>query len=514
MFAVSGSSVQALDILNRMLARGEVTDQANKDRAAKFAMLKVQSDERELDRLNSMVMTTQKQVTTLETEFAKMGGMRDSMGEDPKSEGQSIAQANLYNLATDAKGARQSLTDLQFKRDQLIGNISAFSDAALRYSPDVFKEYSEQDASKKLYDRSVISEEEWQAFKEGEGKGYTDIQLRGIRAGMQGMSKEKFDMLAKERQLNQMDAQIAAAKAKNAQANATQPWIDRIKQWRQSQTHLGSEDKFGPEGGFTPSDVLTKAGDFSEALFSITDELARFAEKGEDWWETSDKLEGLFSAWKDAKSISDPDLMAAAAMGIQQHLRTPGVAKGELDYSLFKGDQEELGYIAHLIRGIDLYAGAQEATFPGSRDGIAGIYDNMLTDYMGKVTPKDEDSGIWDYVSSVATSVVQSEGMKNAPTPWSNMLQGLDNSGGEQVVGDVIGKSLAALSSANMNLPGREGFGANLPLVNPIQLGAGAHDEMMKLRQSAVNWLTGHVPTFKFGKRVLDAQKKKRGKKK
>lgn len=435
MFAVTESSVQALDILNRMLARGEATDQADKDRAAKFAMLKVQSDERELDRLNSMVMTTQKQVVSLETEFAKMGGMRDAMGEDPKSEGQSIAQANLYNLATDAKGARQSLTDLQSKRDQLIGNISEFSDAALRYSPNVFKEYSEQDEKKSLYQRSIITEEEWQAFKDAEDSDYTEIQLRGIRAGMQGMSKEKHAMLVADEKLRQTDAQIAATKAKNTQANAMSPWIDRIKQWRQSQTHLGSEEMHGPAGGFSPSDVLTKASDFSEALFSITDELARFAEKGDDWWDTSDKLDDLFSTWRSAKAISDQDLMAAAAMGIQQHLRTPGVAKEELDYSLLKSDAPELQYIAHLIRGIDLYAGAQETAYPGSVEGIAGIYGNMLKE----ATASTSDLDISGYVRNVATSIAGGQGMLNAITPWSSMLQGLDNSGGDNVVADMMG---------------------------------------------------------------------------
>jgi hypothetical protein len=54
MFAVNDSSVQALSVLNQMLAReADITEQ-EKNRAAGFAMEKIRSDERELTRLNEL----------------------------------------------------------------------------------------------------------------------------------------------------------------------------------------------------------------------------------------------------------------------------------------------------------------------------------------------------------------------------------------------------------------------------------------------------------------------------
>jgi len=380
----------ALGTLNQILGREWQDRQADKERGLKLTAMKIQSDERELDRLNEYVMTLEKDARDMETEFAKLTNIQTSLGKleaesgGVRTDAQGLIEQNRTVLAADRKSLDERMIDAKSRREQVLSDLGQWSQVARSVAPEAYEEYRAADKEKGLVAEAIISPEEWSSLLKDRGidpeTREGKIATSALRSAFTALEAGRFGQLLEEdkQRLAWYKARTLDDyyKAQGAGAGLDfKQFTDRYRQYKSASEGLTTRLELDPdEGIFLPS-VDRASSDIYGAMDASAHSIAKFMGDKLDWSKTSGYIKDMWSEYKDLMEEGKRQEATGAALALVRELGKPGQIGAELDLAgLFKTrDAEMAEYLTNSIEAINALQ-----DFHGAKLMSAGI--NPVTD--------------------------------------------------------------------------------------------------------------------------------------
>jgi len=234
--AVSQNSIQALEVLNQLLARAQSGREADKDRAMRIMSLKIASDEAEANRLTNYLGSLMAQNAALEQEYVKSTGIQKKMDNmivesdyAGTGAGSAIVGQKRSTIAMDRAGLKQQISEAETERRDIMGRLGMYYDAANRLAPELFEKYVGVGEDKTLSGISTIGDDEWAMIKENLKEGGVELTQEreaGLKKALNALGAQRFDMEQREeylrlmRQGQQLDAVGRASAAARTGADS------------------------------------------------------------------------------------------------------------------------------------------------------------------------------------------------------------------------------------------------------------------------------------------------------
>jgi hypothetical protein len=347
--AVNEGTIYALDQLNTILGRQWQSREADKDRGMKIAAMKVASDERELDRLNQLVISKEKQVSELETQFEATAGVQRSLDklEDDTgivgSDAKGLLEQNKKTLAMDRNGLMSRLNDLNARREKVSSDIASYTSVATELAPELFSKFKGDVKKQGIREGTQIDAEEWKQVQKYMGfdpdsPRTNAIAKSALQASFQKLSKEEFDKAYKERLLDLRGAAISAAANKGTSKDINlKGFIDRYRQRKSSVIGQSKALDLDPDEAIFLPEVDAATTDVVGALESSAHSLANFMGDKIDWSKTSGYIKDLYDDYKSKSEDGKRNEATQVALEMVRELGKPGMIGEELDLDgLFK----------------------------------------------------------------------------------------------------------------------------------------------------------------------------------
>jgi hypothetical protein len=403
--AVNEQTISALDTLNQILGREWQSREADKDRGLKIAGMKIASNERELDRLNQMVMSKEKQVSELETQFEQLSGVGrslDKLQEDSgimNTDAKGLIEKNRSNLAMDREGLLSRLDDLNSRKEGVSRDITSYSSVASELAPELFSKFKGDIKKQGIREGTQIDAKEWQQIVDymdfdKDSPRTNAIAKSSLQSAFQKLSKDEFDKAYKESLLNLQ--QIASNRAgKGKEENTTRQFIDRYRQRRDSS--LGQTKALGldPEDAIFLPAVDAATTDVVGALESSAHSLVNWIGDKFDWLKTSGDIKDLYSAYKEKSESGNRNEATQIALELVREIGKPGMIGEELDLDgWFKSkDPAMANYLEENIMALnDLQDFYSSKLFSAGINPVTDPLSNyLLEDTTNPVAPKVEE---------------------------------------------------------------------------------------------------------------------------
>jgi len=401
MFAVDERTVHALNVLNQMLGREWQSREADKDRGLKIAAMKIESDERELTRLNQYVVGLEKQQEEMEKEWRNLTGLEARLAKNEEDTGvvgtdaQGIVGRKKTNLAVSREGVDKRIADVNSRREQLAVDRSTWAKTIYDIAPEAYDKYRGKDYK--------IDAAEWDQMTKDYGLAGVDtrtgdVMTAGLRRAFEAMEAEQYakDQAAQKMRLEERKVVTDEFEAQTdyqykmgllglrqqemaidfaTKAGKTKPdkvAIDQYKQWRDAVIGYGKTREMDIDKIATMPDVLSSAQDFGKARQAVAMEVGERVADDIDFFFVPDELEGFVDEYKDASTIK---AKAEAGAKIARFLRNYGDTKDIMSDS-------EAEYVDMVLEGYDILNRAQSKIeqkltdpkeFQKSVDELAGV---------------------------------------------------------------------------------------------------------------------------------------------
>lgn len=377
MLAITQSSIQALDFLDRALNRNFQESEADKDRASRFVALKIQSDENELNRLNSLVQMKSNQLITLNKDFAATIGTLDKISSEQnatgiKTDAAKLLQRKASSYADERAYQIDQLNQLDSEIQSRISDIGLWSEAGMGIAPEVFQKYKKADKRRGINEESILSPEEMQmAFKDvfsSDKYNKLDERQQGIvksaiSSASQGLGQDEFKRRYDEATLalNQFEAQssrmkiIASTNAANLEASV-QPLIDEYKQKQPAVSSALKLAGYEDDSFLYNPDILKNSTSTIGAMDILAVNIGKVAKELSDenpaafglFSDASDRLKGLLKNYVSADESNDYAAVKKAGYAIANYMAT------EADPSEFEGSGKNIRALYMMTDGFNV----------------------------------------------------------------------------------------------------------------------------------------------------------------
>jgi len=443
--AVDRGTLQTIGLLNNIIDKQASKAQRDENRAMQLLNLRVQSDERELDRVNRRLGAMQDEVFRMERDFAKLSGIQKKVDKISASTGEvtdagSIVDAERTRMASDRESMLGEINSLAERRQALLGRAQEYF-TGYNQALDKYETARQLDPSKTLRDQAAVSESEMaqlinQMAKE-RGAPVSQDEIAGIKAKFQELMGGTFDQLDKERnfQLRRRNAnKVKAGSGPNLDVLRK----DVISRYRQLKSKLEDSNREFEitDGGLMMPDVDSGATNLSEGMNALAGNLVEMATKYNDS-AIPEKYQSLMSEYKKLRNQGDTEGALSVANDLMRAVSkdVPSLV-GNMDYSNwpwpFNGEnREHKEYAGDLIRG---YRTLQE--YQDELDAVRAINDpeamkrfiNRQAELMLEQENEleaaknlvSEDRG--NFLSSFLPNLLQNLGM-SAPVPYALPFQ-------------------------------------------------------------------------------------------
>jgi len=383
--AVDRGTLQTIGLLNSIIDKQANKAQRDEGRAMQLLSLRVQSDERELDRVNRRLGAMQDEVFRMERDFAKLSGVQKRVDNISASTGEvtdagSIVDAERTRMASDRDSMLSEINSLAERRQALLGRAQEYY-TGYNQALDKYETARQLDPSKTLRDQAVVSESEMaqliNQMAKDRGAPVSQDEIAGIKAKFQELMSGTFDQLDKERNFQLRRKMANQKKTSGSGPNLDVLRKDVISRYRQLKSKLEDTNREFEitDGGFMMPDVDSGATNLSEGMNALAGNLVEMATKYNDS-AIPEKYQSLMSEYKKLRNQGDTEGALSVANDLMRAVSkdVPSLV-GNMDYSSwpwpFNGEnREHKEYAGDLIRG---YQTLQE--YQDELDAVRAIND-------------------------------------------------------------------------------------------------------------------------------------------
>ena len=389
--AVDSGTASALNALNNILSQNLQSREASKDRGLRIAGMKIASDEKELDRLNTYVTGLEEENRQMEANFTAMSGAQRALTKLEEKSGiydtnaQGIVEKGKATLVADHEGLQGRLGEAKARRRNVLGDIASYSNVINTEAPEAYDQYRGRDYE--------VDATEWKQMIKDKGidletrdgkleaaalrKAFTSLEEEGFGREMEGRKFGVSQQTADASTLRaDTDAWYKAGLLTQAQEQfeysisgdkTASPDITNLNQsynqWKSAVTGYGATREMDISKIATMPKVLTTAADVSQARTALSLEAGRLFTSASDWdWNVPDILEGYEDEFKAADNIKDKaEAGAKIALYLKDYADTRDVM-----------DDDEADYLDMVLTGWNILNKAQ------SKIDLAG-YDPRLS---------------------------------------------------------------------------------------------------------------------------------------
>lgn len=368
--AFDNQSAGALSALTSILDKQFSAREADKNRGLSILQMKIQSDEREADRLNRQLMAMRDENSRYEQELVKLSGLQSVVDATGRGGGSAAVAKERQALSMDIEGMREQMAEAESRKEQLLGGLSTYYDAYNALAPEQFEKYVASGSDKTLSGISTIGDDEWgqikSEYEKSTGKPLGKSQEAALRARFDDLGKSRFDQEYKERllgletwKLKMRQKEMDSAGSKQDFSYFDDLFQEKIDQYNQRINALQMRNKEYQVMGssFIPTNVPRSVKSIVAAMNENQQNLAEWAAKFEGR-SMSGELKDMISGYKKAKKSGNVDNMETYAAGIYATLRQnpEELTKGDFsDWPMYGGsaDAPERFFGHDLIKAID-----------------------------------------------------------------------------------------------------------------------------------------------------------------
>lgn len=269
--------------------------------------MKINSDEREADRLTQRLIRLDDQNLRLQEEFTKLTGSLKkvkALEADPNYQGTGDGSASIAaqqsKIAMDRESLKTRINEALDQRSSILGGLATYYEGYNRLAPDLFERFKNAGKDKTLTGISGIDADEMPMVVEDlrkQGIEVTDELMAGLQRGFQDKKNQTFDQEAKEEELRLRNLLLkmrmnAANKEKQGKDLAAKQKMEELRTRIMSLNNMSKNFEIdGAIPGVVPLASQTTFGDIAQSLANI---VANFVSRG-DKVDKGDPFFGFFA---------------------------------------------------------------------------------------------------------------------------------------------------------------------------------------------------------------------------
>ncbi len=363
---ISEGTLQSLRVLRDISAQGVASKEKEKDRSLSMAQLRIQADERRLERMSSRLAKLQEERRGAEAEFTKLTGTQVSIQELQKETGTTntdtlgFLEGKRMNAIDKRELIGEKIGDVEGSLKSLNERLAGYYEGFNVLAGKPYEKYRAAGPDKTIRGKSYATGEELEsimgAIEDKQGRPVSAEQRAGVLRKLEESGKLTFEQLLGQETLYQRERILEAKKKGDIDKAAQGKFVDNWKQLVQNVKGTASRLDIPTEFAATLPDVLTTVKDITQLSGKYLDEIGRIASRGLDRGyisgDTSAPLADLIEEYDNLMGADKREQARDVAASIARYMQEEGSVQ-ELDFSTFWGSSKvEQSYLRELLAGM------------------------------------------------------------------------------------------------------------------------------------------------------------------